>query len=171
RTRDPLRTLSSAAAASTDLSRQAFPRRLAAYRPAWRRLAPGRCRCRLAAAAAGDARASGHAEAVDRGPGARFLAPDDPLQGAALSQRPSIAGWIAPVLLRRGGTDRRSPVAAGRTEPSSRAMPGIADCAQRLAGLILLAMLMRTGRPSFGPLHGRWRMSLKRQDAHRPPSR
>jgi hypothetical protein len=42
--------------------------------PAWRRLAPGRRRRCLAAAAARDTRASRHAEAADRGRGARFSA-------------------------------------------------------------------------------------------------
>ena len=42
-----------------------LPRRSAAYRPAWRWLAPSRRRRHLAVATARDARASGHAEAAD----------------------------------------------------------------------------------------------------------
>ena len=82
-----LRTVPGAEAAPADLGRRAFARRVAAHRPAWRRLAPGRRGRRLAVAAARDARASRHAEAADRGRGARFLGADDLLQGAALRHR------------------------------------------------------------------------------------
>ena len=96
-----------AEAAPADLGRRAFPRRAATHRPAWRRLAPGRRRRRLAVAAARDARASRHLEAADRGRGARFLGADDLLQGAALRHRHSIAGRFPPALLRRAGRHRR----------------------------------------------------------------
>lgn len=47
--------------------RRAFPCRIAPHRPAWRRLAPARRDRRLAIAATGDAGASRHLEAADRG--------------------------------------------------------------------------------------------------------
>src|SRR5436309_11270287 len=98
--RYPLRTLPGADAASADLGRRAFPRRPAAHGPAWRRLAPGRRRRRLAVAAARDAHASRHLETAERDRGARFLGADDLLQGTALRHRHSIPGRFPPALLR-----------------------------------------------------------------------
>ena len=72
--RHPLRTLPAAEAASAHLGRRPFARRAAPHRAAWRWLASGRRHRRLAAAAAGDARAPADAEAHDRGGGTRFLA-------------------------------------------------------------------------------------------------
>src|SRR5580704_10486837 len=82
--RYPLRTLPGAEAPPANLGRRAFPRRPATHGPAWRRLAPGRRRRRLAVTAARDARASRHFKAADRGRRARFLGADDFLQSTAL---------------------------------------------------------------------------------------
>src|SRR5829696_2633923 len=79
-----LRTVSRAEAAPADLGWRAFPRRPATHRPAWRWLASGRRGRGLAATASRAARPSGDPDAADRGRGARFLGPDDLLQGGAV---------------------------------------------------------------------------------------
>src|SRR5215211_4259205 len=79
-----LRTVSGAEAAPADLGRRAFPRRPATHGQAWRWLASGRRRRRLAATAARAARPSRDPEAADRGRRARFLGPYDLLQGGAV---------------------------------------------------------------------------------------
>src|SRR5438045_1329641 len=78
---DARRNVPGAEPASADPGRRPCPRRAATHGPAWRRLAPGRRRRRLAVAAAGNACASRHAEATDRGRGSRFRGADDLLQG------------------------------------------------------------------------------------------
>ena len=109
--RHSLRTLPAAEAASADLGRRPFPRRAAPHRAAWRWLAPGRRHRRLAVAAAGDARASRHAEAADGSRGARFLGAHDLLQGAAVRHRHPGSRRHPPQLLRQ----------ARRTSPATSA--------------------------------------------------
>jgi alkanesulfonate monooxygenase SsuD/methylene tetrahydromethanopterin reductase-like flavin-dependent oxidoreductase (luciferase family) len=69
--------LASAASAPGRVRSEYRPRCPATHGPAWRRLAPGWCRRRLAVAAATNARASRHIEAADRGRRPRFLGIDD----------------------------------------------------------------------------------------------
>jgi Luciferase-like monooxygenase len=75
--RYPVRTIPDPEALPANLGRRAFSRRPATHRPAWRWLAPGRRRRRLAVTATRDARASRHLEAADRGRGPRFFGADD----------------------------------------------------------------------------------------------
>ena len=105
--RYPLRTLSAAEAASADLGRRPFARRVAPHGAAWRRLASGGRHRRFAAAAAGDAGASGYAEADDRSRRPRLFRAHDLLQGAALRHRRSGSRRHPPQLLRQARRDRR----------------------------------------------------------------